>query len=81
MVEDDVLVWTAVVVSAQLIQRTPVTAPHTADTRQTPETHTTAFSVSSITDLDSDKRNVQHRHCAYVTYWELWFSRLTAMQS
>lgn len=50
------LVWTAVVVSAQLIQRTPVTAPHTADTRQTPETHTTALSVSSITGLDSDKR-------------------------
>lgn len=56
MVEDDVLVWTAVVVSAELIQRTPATAPHTADTRQTPETETTAFSISSITDLDSDTR-------------------------
>lgn len=39
LVEDDVLLGAAVVVGAELIQRTPVTPPHTADTRQTPETH------------------------------------------
>ena len=39
LVLDDVLVWTVLLVSAKLIQRTPVTPPCSADTSQTPETH------------------------------------------
>lgn len=61
LVEDDVLVGAAVVVSAELIQRTPVTPPHTVDTRQTPETHRGR--------VVSCKRNITdyHNHVFIVT--------------
>lgn len=50
LTEDDGLVGTAVVMSAQLVQRTPVAAPDTADAGQTSEKHHRSASPDHMTD-------------------------------